>query len=248
MELHITTLAERPELAGPLQEMPDTWPQFVLEDLVGWANYPRIAVEFPQYVLVATDPEGTVVAKAYSVPFALHAPGRGELPEGGWDQVLLWAFSDLRFGRAPDTVSAIEIAVAVGFQGRGISERMVAAMRANARKLGFQDLVAPVRPSAKHLDASAPMEEYARRTRAEDGLPYDPWLRVHVRVGGVIEAVAPVSMTVSGSLARWRTWTGLPFDANGPVEVPGALVPVQCSVTHGYAVYVEPNVWVRHRA
>ncbi|MFB6712469.1 MULTISPECIES: N-acetyltransferase [unclassified Streptomyces] len=247
MDLTITTLAARPELAGAAGRMPDSWPGFVLEDLVGWANYPRIAVDFPEYVLVATDEDGAVVARAYSVPFALHAPGREGLPEGGWDQVLLWAFSDLRHGRTPDTVSAIEIAVANGRQGEGISARMVAAMRENAGRLGFADLVAPVRPSAKHLDASAPMEEYARRTRAEDGLPYDPWLRVHVRAGGVIEAVAPVSMTVSGSLARWRSWTGLPFDEDGPVEVPGALVPVQCSVAHGYAVYVEPNVWVRHR-
>ncbi|MFJ1825443.1 N-acetyltransferase [Streptomyces sp. NPDC088178] len=247
MDLTITTLAARPELAGAAGRMPDSWPGFVLEDLVGWANYPRIAVDFPEYVLVATDEDGAVVARAYSVPFALHAPGREGLPEGGWDQVLLWAFSDLRHGRTPDTVSAIEIAVADGRQGEGISARMVAAMRENAGRLGFADLVAPVRPSAKHLDASAPMEEYARRTRVEDGLPYDPWLRVHVRAGGLIEAVAPVSMTVAGSLARWRSWTGLPFDEDGPVEVPGALVPVQCSVAHGYAVYVEPNVWVRHR-
>ncbi|MGW1818073.1 N-acetyltransferase [Streptomyces sp. NPDC002125] len=249
MDVKITTLAARPELAGALQEMPDTWPEFVLEDLVGWANFPRIAVEFPEFVLVATGPEGDVVARGYSVPFALEAPGRdGKLPEGGWDQVLLWAFSDLRHGRAPDTVSAIEIAVAAGSLGQGISGRMVAAMRENTRRLGFRELVAPVRPSAKHAEASAPMEEYARRTRPEDGLPVDPWLRVHVRAGGVIEAVAPVSMTVSGSLERWRAWTGLPFDAEGPVEVPGALVPVHCSPAHGYAVYVEPNVWVRHRA
>jgi hypothetical protein len=41
--------------------------------------------------------------------------------------------------------------------------------------------------------------------------------------------------------------TGLPFDELGPVAVPGALVPVQCSVEHDYAVYVEPAVWVHHR-
>jgi hypothetical protein len=28
--------------------------------------------------------------------------------------------------------------------------------------------------------------------------------------------------------------------------VPKALVPVRCDVEHGYAVYVEPNVWVQH--
>ncbi|MFD6278537.1 N-acetyltransferase [Streptomyces sp. NPDC060209] len=248
MDLTVTTLAERPELARAMDEMPNTWPEFILEDPIGWANFPRIVKEFPEYVLVATDPDGAVVARAYSVPFALEAPGRGRLPEGGWDRLLLWAFSDLRVGRTPDTVGAIEITVAKGWLGHGISGLMVAAMRDNAGRLGFQELVAPVRPNAKHTDAAAPMEDYARRVREEDGLPYDPWLRVHVRAGGVIEAVAPVSMTVSGSLERWRAWTGLPFDTEGAVEVPGALVPVHCSLAHGYAVYVEPNVWVRHRA
>lgn len=28
--------------------------------------------------------------------------------------------------------------------------------------------------------------------------------------------------------------------------MPGALVPVRVSVEHDHAVYVEPNVWVRH--
>jgi hypothetical protein len=71
-------------------------------------------------------------------------------------------------------------------------------------------------------------------------------LRVHVRAGGRIVKVCPASMAIPGSLAQWRSWTGLPFDRSGPVEVPGALTPVQVSVEHDHAVYVEPNVWVRH--
>jgi hypothetical protein len=89
------------------------------------------------------------------------------------------------------------------------------------------------------------MEEYAARVRA-DGLPYDPWLRTHVRVGGVIVGVAPTSWVITGTPADWRGWTGLAFDADGAVEVPYALVPVRCDTRAGHAVYVEPNVWVRH--
>jgi hypothetical protein len=90
------------------------------------------------------------------------------------------------------------------------------------------------------------MSTYAFRVR-EDGLPVDPWLRVHVRAGGRIEKVAPRSMVIPGTLEEWREWTGLPFDKTGPVLVPEALRPVHCDVEHGVAVYVEPNVWVRHR-
>ncbi|MFD4139084.1 N-acetyltransferase [Streptomyces sp. NPDC058572] len=247
MDLTITTLAERPELQAPMWQMIDTWPEFVTNDPVGWAYIGRIVAELPEYVLVATDPEGSVVGRAFSVPFQQAAEGRETLPDGGWDQVMLWAFSDLRHGRTPDIVSAIEITVAKDRLGQGISGRMLAAMRENVRRLGFSELIAPLRPSAKSSEADALIQEYVYRTREVDGLPHDPWLRVHVRAGGVIEKVAPASMTVSGSLEQWRRWTGLPFAETGPVEVPGALVPVHCEAERGYAVYVEPNVWVRHR-
>ena len=54
-------------------------------------------------------------------------------------------------------------------------------------------------------------------------------------------------MSIAASLDQWRQWTGLPFDADGEVEVPGALVPVNVSLVHNRAVYVEPNVWVHHK-
>lgn len=51
---------------------------------------------------------------------------------------------------------------------------------------------------------------------------------------------------VQAPLPQWRTWTGLPFDADGEVLVPGALAPVWVSIRMNIAVYVEPNVWVLH--
>jgi hypothetical protein len=78
-------------------------------------------------------------------------------------------------------------------------------------------------------------------------LPYDPWQRVHVRAGGRIVRPAEAWMTIPGTVAQWREWTGLHFDPAGPVLVPNALVPVQCDPGHGYAVYVGPNVWVHHK-
>ncbi|WP_405798612.1 N-acetyltransferase [Streptomyces sp. NBC_01506] len=248
MDLTVTTLAERPELVDPMWQMLDTWPEFMLHDPVGW-NVGRIATELPEFALVGTDEEGTIVARALCVPFVLDIKGRDPetLPATGWDQALLWAFSDLRHGRTPDSVCAVEITVATDRQGQGLSGMMLAAMRENAGSRGFTELLAPVRPSAKDREPHTAMEEYARRVRDEDGLPYDPWLRVHVRAGGVIDSVAPASMTVTGSVGQWREWTGLPFDTDGPVVVPGALSPVHCEATRGYGVYVEPNVWVRHR-
>ncbi len=168
------------------------------------------------------------------------------MPATGWDEVLRWAFADRQRGTPPGTVSAIDVTVRSDRLGRGLSGLLLDAMRRNAAFLGFAELVAPVRPTAKQQEPGTPMTAYAHRTRP-GGLPADPWLRTHVRAGGVIDSVAPASMVVTGSLAQWRAWTGVPFAAPGPPPVPGGLCPVLCVPDDGCAVYAEPNVWVRHR-
>ncbi|MCX5206505.1 N-acetyltransferase [Streptomyces sp. NBC_00237] len=243
--IRVTPFAERPELIGRAYEIADTWPEFTSHEPVVNALLSRVVEEFPEYCVVATDGD-RVVARGFSVPFNAVLDGREETPDRGWDQVLLWAFADRRFGDAPSIASALEISIDADYLGRGLSYRMLAAMRGAVGRQGHDTLLAPVRPNAKHLRPTVSMAAYVQDLR-EDGLPADPWLRVHVKAGGTVERIAPASMTVSGSLAEWRSWTGLPFDEDGGVEVPGALVPVECSVGHDRAVYVEPNVWVRHR-
>jgi GNAT superfamily N-acetyltransferase len=206
--------------------------------------YADVVPAFPEFCLVALDVADRPVAKAYSLPVAWPDDPAADLPPDGHDAVILQAIADRLAGRAGTVVAAVEITVRVEARGRGLSRMMLDAMRANAARLGFRSLVAPVRPTGTAGDP--PMAAYARLTRP-DGLPVDPWLRTHVRAGGRIRAVAPYSMTLAGTLAQWRAWTGLPFDRTGPVRVPGTLAPVHCEVAHDHAVYVEPNVWVHHR-
>jgi len=248
VEIVTSTLAERPEAEPLLWQLSGDWPTFMKKDRVADLYFSDVDRAHPEFVLLAWaagDPD-TLLARGFSVPFAFGGPGREQLPDGGWDAVIQWAHADRVHGRAPTHVSALEILVAGRARGTGLSARMVDAMRHNASRLGFADLVAPVRPSGKAAEPHVPMPEYAARVRP-DGLPTDPWLRVHARAGAAVVKVAPVSMTVSGSLAEWREWTGQPFDADGDVEVPGALAPVRCDVARDAAVYVEPNVWMHHR-
>ncbi|MEU5536834.1 N-acetyltransferase [Streptomyces sp. NPDC020362] len=240
----ITPLAERPSLTSRMYEIAENWPAFIPQDPVAGALLDRVVEDFPDYCVVATDGD-RVVARGLSVPFDAGHDGREETPDKGWDQVLMWAFRDQRHKRSPTAASALEITVDSAYLGRGLSYRMLAALRDAVGRQGHNVLLAPVRPTAKHLEPHVPMADYILRRR-DDGLPTDPWLRVHVKAGGTVERVASASMTVSGSLAQWRRWTGLPFDSDGDIDVPGALVPVRCDTAHDHAVYVEPNVWIRH--
>lgn len=241
--IEITTLAERPELVDRLHVFEGNWPEFMLHDPIGNSLMGRVQELFPEQCVVATE-DGELIAHGRSIPFVFPDENRTELPPGGWDTVLQWGIFDQRNGRTPTVSSALEIIIGQTHLGRGLSHVMLQAMRKAVAERGQQTLYAPVRPNGKN-DQRQPMAEYVKQLR-EDGLPVDPWLRVHVKAGGKIVKVAPASMVVAGSLAEWREWTGLPFDADGDIEVPRALVPVRCSLAHDYAVYVEPNVWVQH--
>lgn len=242
-EIVITTLAERPEYLERLYDFADAWPEFMHNDPIGNSFMGQVPEAFPDQCVVATE-DGELVAHGRSIPFVFPDERRLELPSGGWDQVLQWGFADLRHGRTPNVSSALEILIRPSHLGRGLSHQLLAALRAAVKAKGHSTLFAPVRPNGK-TDAALPMTEYVAQVR-EDGLPRDPWLRVHVKAGGKIVHIAPRSMVIAGTLAEWREWTGLPFDTSGDVIVPKALVPVHVDVPHDHAVYVEPNVWVRH--
>lgn len=247
-DLVIAPIAERPELAELLWQLDDAWPPFVVADPISNLYFVRAPLDHPAHALVAYEPStpDVAIARAFSVPFTFGSLGRNTLPADGWDAVIRWAALDRAAGRTPNLVSALDITVHPDRRGEGFAARMLDALRRNTRRLGFDELVAPVRPAGKPHEPHSPIRDYAYRTR-DDGLPADPWLRVHVRAGGDIVDVCPRSMVVPGTLAEWREWTDLPFDHTGDVLVPGALVPVHCDVTHDHAVYVEPGVWVRHQ-
>jgi hypothetical protein len=119
------------------------------------------------------------------------------------------------------------------------------AMKEAAARSGLPALIAPVRPTLKDRYPLTPMESYAR-WRREDGMPFDPWLRVHRRLGAEFLRVAPRSMEITGTVAEWEGWTGMRFPESGPYVVPGALSPVVMDLERDLGTYEEPNVWMRH--
>jgi GNAT superfamily N-acetyltransferase len=247
MSLEVFSLRERPDLR-PLvfsDNLDAVWPEFMRQDAAAKLYFG--APVFNHYLDYAfaglVDDE--VVARAFAVPFAFGTEGRTELPDGGWDQVIRWGHEDCVAGRRPTTMSALEIALVPKARGSGRSAAMLDALKSCAKKMGFAEMFAPVRPSQKHLRPRTPMREYLDLRRA-DNLPMDAWLRTHVRIGGEIVKIAPYSMTIVGTIAEWSQWTGATFERSGEAEVEGALVPVLVSLEQDYGVYVEPNVWVRH--
>src|SRR2546423_5832092 len=84
---------------------------------------------------------------------------------------------------------------------------------------GLDALVAPARPTWKERYPPVALDRYASWRRG-DGLPYDPWLRTHERLGGEILETAPPSLTISGTRAVREEWHGVVFPADRNYVVP----------------------------
>ena len=140
-------------------------------------------------------------------------------------EILRRATSDHDAGRQPTALCALAAMIDPRYRGKGMSPAAVRAMVDLARGHGLGALIAPVRPGAKSAYPLAPMERYVRWENA-DGLPLDPWIRVHTRMGAAILRVAPRTLVIEGTVTDWERWTDLRFPDSGSYVVPGALQPL----------------------
>jgi hypothetical protein len=106
-------------------------------------------------------------------------------------------------------------------------------------------LIAPVRPSWKERYPLVPIDRYAAWRRA-DGLLFDPWMRVHERLGASVLKVEPRSLQITGTVAEWEEWTELSYPESGDYWFPSGLATVAIDRDADSGRYWEPNVWMRH--
>jgi GNAT superfamily N-acetyltransferase len=243
----VVSMAERPELRPEIGRLHGAaWPTFMLHSPVSDRYWDALFSVFARFQFVLCDEQGVVIAAGHSIPLVWDGTIAG-LP-AGWDAALEQGVRDQQQGRPPTALSALAAIVDPQVQGQGLSRSVIQAMREIAAAHGLSDLIAPVRPSFKSRYPLTPIERYMRWQQPDNpGLPFDPWLRVHARLGAEILAAAPQSMTIPGTLAEWQRWTGLHFPESGLYVAPGALQPIEIDCERDLGRYVEPNVWMRHR-
>jgi hypothetical protein len=215
----------------------------MLQDPVADRLWHHLDDDFPQFQQLLIDDADTIFATLNSAPIQWDGTDAG-LPVG-WDDQFERSVAGFLDGTASNTLGALQIVVSPQHQGSGLSGVMVEAMRSTGRVAGFGALIACVRPNLKHAYPTTPIERYCRWTR-EDGLPFDPWIRLHVRLGGRIVRSSPESMTIRGTVEQWSTWTGMAFPDTGDYIVPVAADVVHIDREADTGLYHDPNVWIVH--
>jgi hypothetical protein len=243
MTYRFYTLRQRPQLRSQFDRMHAlAWPPFLQGDPVN-ALWPSLYTDFPDYQIGLCDRSGDVVAIGNTIPFLWNGRPSG-LPARVFD-VIARGIKAVATGRQPDTLAALAAIVDPARRKKGLSAQMVLAMRDLAATHGFKALVVPVRPSHKAQYPLIPMASYVTWKRP-DGAPFDPWLRVHWRLGGRVLKITPRGNTVDATVADWQRWTGLEFPASGRYIVSGAFQPIVLRRRRERVRYEEANVWVLH--
>jgi len=239
--MNVTTLSDDPTLLNVINEIhSEPWPAFLSEDQVVKKHWRRLYDIYPQYQLVFKE-GADYIGVANSSPIAWDGTN-AVLPSGFREAVKVI----MRSQEAANCLCALAIVVRKEYSGKGISSRILQEMKEIGKRHGFPRLIAPVRPTLKAMYPLVAMGEYMHWEKA--GLPFDPWLKVHVRNGGKILKEANPSIIVKGTVAQWQEWTGMYFGSSGDYVVEGALNPVHIDLENDFGEYVEPNIWVLHEA
>lgn len=238
------TAAERPDLweRGIASEL--VWPEYNLHGDVLNQWWGQLDVELAEFQFVLyDDAEDTVIAEGHTGPLVWD--GSDDTLAPGIDAALELIFRDRRAGAPANTLCALAAESPRDGRRRGLAVQILTAMRTLAERHGLQHLIAPVRPSWKERYPIAAIEHYIQ-WRREDGQLLDPWMRVHERLGARVSTPLPESMSITGTVSEWESWTGLTFPESGDYVFPEGLATVHIDTDADRGSYWEPNVWMIH--
>ena len=240
--LEVLTAEERPDLwerARTERLFDGLWPEYNLHRRARSLYFGDLVPRFAHLQALFVDLRtGGLIARARTIPFGWDRTLE-DLPSG-IDAVGLRAVEGVR---SATSLSALSAEVQSEYQRTGLSALVLATMATMARKAGLAPLVAPVRPSWKDRFPLHSIVDYASWQR-RDGLPFDPWIRVHFRLGAKILRPEPNSMEFTAQVPDWEDWTGMRFHHDGRFIFSGGLAPL--TVSRNLGRYWEPNVWVVH--
>jgi hypothetical protein len=244
MTFAMHTAAERPDLWERGIPSESVWPEYNLHgDVLNqwWGHLDEDLTDY-QFVLHDEDAD-EVVAEGHTGP--LWWDGADETLTDGIDAAIQQVFSRHSGNEPVNTLCALAAESPREGPHRGLAVPLLEAMRAIAARQGLTHLIAPVRPSLKHRYPMTPIEDYVR-WRREDGQLFDPWMRVHERLGARVAAALPRSMRITGTVLEWETWTDMAFPESGDYVFPEGLAPLHVDRSADLGSYWEPNVWMVH--
>jgi len=219
------------------------FPAFITADPEVKKYIARVREYFPHLDVMLVDEVGAPAATGWGVPI-WWSETVDDLPASFAD-VLRRAVEVYESGSDANTFVICGGVVHPGLKGTGTATDLVQALIRTGHSHGLTRVLAPLRPTRKHLYPLFSIADYASWVR-DDGLAFDPWLRLHVRAGARVIALAPAAQTMTGTVQEWEQWVGMALPATGEYVIPHGMSVLSIDTAANVGTYVEPNIWVQH--
>jgi hypothetical protein len=243
--IRIVRYSEEPALWDDLGDLfDDVWPEYNVHGDELNRYWSGLYDEFAPFQFLLFDTEEQVaLAEGQTIPVSWDGTDAGLGP--GIDATIAGGFALAAQGGRPTALCALAAEIPPRNRERRLSRMLLEGMAGLAREAGLAHLIAPLRPNLKERYPTIPIERYARWTRA-DGTPFDPWLRVHTRLGARIGPSIPESLRITGTVSDWESWTSMEFPETGDYVFPAGLALLHVDRDRDAGEYWEPNIWVIH--
>jgi len=242
MDIAVVNFEERPDLYDSQEAICGrAFPVFLYYSETAAAYWEKMIRYYREYQLMLLCKDN-IAAVVNCMPLNLDIPEEN-LPHEAFEWGFQKGIADYESGKAVNAVLGVQIVVPEAFKNKGLSTLAILALKEMCAEKGIETILIPVRPTLKSKYPLIDMDEYRRWTRS-DGLPFDPWLRVHVRSQARVGRVCEKAVEIKGTVEQWETWTKMAFPQSGDYVVEGALCPVAIDKEKNLGTYVEPNIWV----
>ncbi|RLA62539.1 MAG: hypothetical protein DRQ88_13405 [Epsilonproteobacteria bacterium] len=237
----LVTLHEKPENIDLYQNLIDTeWEQIGTMDDNAYEYWYTLLNKFPRYQF-GLFIDGDLAAVGNTCPVYIKR-GVKNLPNGGWGEALKQSITN---NKTPNLLCGLSATIKNNYRGRGLSKIVLGQMKEIAKEEGFSQLVVPVRPTLKNRYPLINIKDYIH-WKNDDGRLFDPWLRIHMDIGGELLGIAHKSMVATRPISTWEELFKMPIKSSGDYILPGGLTPSKVNLKKNVGVYEEPNIWFVH--
>ena len=244
MNYIVVNFKDRPDLYEIQNDIcGKAFPEFLYYSEVANKYWEKMMAYYGEYQLLLLH-EDQIIAVINCMPMNLHIPD-DELPEEAFNWGMEKGIKDFEAGKEINAVLGVQIIIPEEYQGKGISSIAVEELKNMCVKMRIQRLIIPIRPTLKSKYPINDIDTYIK-WKNKDGLPFDPWLRVHVKKNAKIIKACKKAIEIRGTVNQWETWTKMKFPESGEYVVEGALCPIVIDRENNLGTYIEPNVWISY--
>lgn len=225
------------------QGVSEAFPDIILASPTSKKYWNRLESYFPQFQRFLLSDTSEIIAFINSIPF-YYDQAHENLSDDGWDWMLAKGIHDYEDGIKANYLGGLQIIVRKEYLGMGFSREILRHAKQVFKKVSFQNLLIPIRPTKKFEHPDMSMDAYMQLKA--DQKVYDPWIRTHVKSGAEIIKICHNSMNIQGDIPFWEDILKQKISSSGNYLPHGALNPIRIDIDQNKGEYREPNIWLKY--